>query len=73
MVDVDWDQPEEVVEALLEKYLNVNPLDLSFPKLLDMIIGLEGFTGKAEGNLEGKMERIIEVWWEEYQYRKTGK
>ena len=65
---MDWDNSEEIVEMLKAKYPDLNPIDIAFPKLLEMIIGLEGFTGKAEGNLEGKMERIIELWYEEWQY-----
>ncbi|MFQ5998706.1 MAG: Fe-S cluster assembly protein IscX [Candidatus Bathyarchaeia archaeon] len=70
---MEWDDYEEIAEALLEKYRDVNPINLAFPKLLEMIMALEGFVGKAEGNLEGKMERVIEIWYQEYQIRSEQK
>jgi len=69
---MDWDDYEEIAEILIEKYPDVNPLDLSLPKLFDMILKIEGFEGKPEDSTEGKLERILEAWYNEYQL-KTGK
>lgn len=73
VLPMEWDNYEEIAEVLVEKYPNVNPIDLAFPKLLEMIMALEGFVGTAEGNLEGKMERVIEIWYQEYQIRSEQK
>lgn len=70
---MNWDDSEEIAEALTQKYPDANPIDLAFPKLLEMIMDLDGFEGKPEGNLEGKMERVVEAWYEDYQYRKEQK
>ncbi len=69
---MDWGDAEEIADILMEKYPAINPLDLSLPKLFDMILKIDGFVGKPEDSTEGKLERILEAWYNEYQI-KTGK
>ena len=61
-----WDDHEDIGIELLEKYPKVEPLSLSFPKLHEMIVGLESFDDDPKTSTEGKLEAIQMAWLEEY-------
>lgn len=60
-----WDDAEEIAEALLEAYPDLDPLELSFPRLHKMICDLPGFADDPEASTEGKLEAIQMAWYEQ--------
>ncbi|MBI4362578.1 MAG: Fe-S cluster assembly protein IscX [Euryarchaeota archaeon] len=64
---MDWDDIEEIAEALQAKHPDVkDPFDLLFTRLMEMVRGLEGFTGPVDprGNYEKRLEAIQVKWAE---------
>lgn len=60
-----WDDAYEIAQELIERYPDVDPLSLSFPKLHKMIIELPGFEDDPEASNEAKLEAIQMAWYEE--------
>lgn len=64
---MDWDEVEEIAEALDEKHADVkDPFDVPFPKLMEMVRSLEGFTGEVDPNrnYEKHLEAVQLKWAE---------
>ncbi len=64
---MDWDDVEEIAEALDAKHKEVkDPFDVPFPKLMEMIRGLEGFSGEVDPgrNYEKHLEAVQLKWAE---------
>ena len=62
-----WDDAEDIAIALAEKYPDVDPLSLSFPKLHQLVRELEEFDDDPKASTEGKLEAIQMAWLEEIQ------
>ncbi|MEM3085637.1 MAG: Fe-S cluster assembly protein IscX [Halobacteria archaeon] len=64
---MDWDEVDEIAGALDAKHAEVkDPFDVPFPKLMEMIRALEGFTGEVEPgrNYEKHLEAVQLKWAE---------
>jgi FeS assembly protein IscX len=60
-----WKESEDIAFALIDKYPEQDPLKLSFPKLHQMIIGLEEFVDDPNASNEAVLEAIQMAWYEE--------
>jgi FeS assembly protein IscX len=60
-----WNDVQEIAWALADKYPDLDPLRLSFPRLHRMISDLEDFDGPPEGSNERVLESIQMAWYEE--------
>lgn len=64
---MDWDEVDEIAEVLDAKFRDVkDPFDVPFPKLMEMVRGLEGFTGEVDPgrNYEKHLEAVQLKWAE---------
>jgi FeS assembly protein IscX len=64
---LSWETPREVGEELYEAHEDLDPLTLSFTKLRDLCMELDGFTGERDGCSEKTLEAIQMVWYEEWK------
>ena len=62
-----WKEHEEIAWALIDKFPDLDPLKLSFPKLHKMVCELEEFGDKPETSNEKILENIQMAWYEEKQ------
>ena len=60
-----WDNALDIGIELAEKYPEVDPLELSFTKLREMVVGLDEFADDPGASSEGKLEAIQMAWHEE--------
>lgn len=60
-----WKDSEEIAWALLDKFPDQAPLKLSFPKLHQMVCGLEDFADDPKASNEKILENIQMAWYEE--------
>jgi len=61
---MNWDDIEVIAEDLAASYPELDPLSVSFPRLLRMIIELEGFAGLPGAANEHRLEEIQMAWYE---------
>ena len=59
-----WDDVDEIAAALYESYSETDPLNVSFPRLHQMITGLAGFHDNPDATNEHMLERIQLAWYE---------
>ncbi len=64
-MNLNWNCPEEIAWALVDKYPDQDPLALSFPKLRQLIIDLPDFADDPDSCNEHILERIQMTWLEE--------
>ena len=64
---LSWADAGEVGAQLYEGHEDLNPLSLSFTKLRDLALALDGFEGDAAGCSEGVLESIQMAWYEEWK------
>lgn len=67
MNKLTWKDAEEIAWALMDKFPDQDPLKLSFPKLHQLVLGLENFGDQPEGSNEAILEAIQMAWYEEVQ------
>ena len=67
MPRLDWDQPEEIALALLEKFPDMDPLGVRFTDLRRWVLELDGFAGEPAASSEARLEAIQMAWWEEWK------
>ncbi|NUN93966.1 MAG: Fe-S cluster assembly protein IscX [Verrucomicrobiae bacterium] len=67
MNKLTWKDAEEIAWALMDKFPDQDPLKLSFPKLHQLVLGLENFGDSPEGSNEAILEAIQMAWYEEVQ------
>jgi FeS assembly protein IscX len=60
-----WKDSDELAWALMDKYPDMDPLRLSFPKLHKMVCELEDFGDAADASNEKVLEMIQMAWYEE--------
>lgn len=58
-----WNAVEAIAEALLASYPETEPLHVSFPRLHQMIVGLDGFTDDPNAANERTLEAIQSAWY----------
>ncbi|MHB9131732.1 MAG: Fe-S cluster assembly protein IscX [Armatimonadota bacterium] len=59
-----WDDIEEIADTLYESYPETAPLSVSFPRLHQMISGLDGFDDDPNGATERILELIQMAWYD---------
>lgn len=67
MPSLNWDDPEGIALALVEKYPDLDPLTVRFTDLHRWIIGLAGFGDDPAASNEGKLEAVQMAWYEEWK------
>ena len=60
-----WTDTLDIAIELSEKYPDVDPLTVSFPKLMEMVLELDDFNDEAEHCGERILEAIQMAWIEE--------
>jgi len=66
---MNWQDSEDIALELLERFPDLDPLQVRFTDLHRWITELPGFTGDPQKSNEGILERIQMAWYEEYQDR----
>lgn len=64
---ITWVNTEEIAFQLFEKNPNLNPLQIRFTALRDMVLAIPGFTGEKSKCNERILEAIQMAWLEEYR------
>lgn len=59
-----WDDVDEIADALAACYPEMDPLSVSFPRLLQMIVKLNGFSDNPDSANEHILERIQMAWYD---------
>ena len=65
-----WEDAEDIAEALMETYPEVDPTTLSFPRMHEMITKLPDFEDDPKRSNEAILESIFMAWYEMYQAKK---
>ena len=66
---MDWDDAEEIGQALYQAYPDIDPLSLRFTDLHRLVMDLDGFEGSPKSSNEGQLEAIQMAWLREYEER----
>lgn len=62
-----WDKLEDIALALFDKFPDLDPTYIRFTDLHKWITELDGFADDPQKSNEAKLERIQELWLEEFQ------
>jgi FeS assembly protein IscX len=62
-----WSQAEDIGLALLDKYPDLDPLQVRFTDLHKWVVELEEFGDDPTKSNEAKLEAIQMAWYEEWQ------
>ncbi len=66
-MNLNWDNPREIAELLLERYDNLDPLTVRFTDLHKWVLDLEGFTGTPNKSNEKILEAIQMAWYDAWK------
>ncbi len=66
-MNLNWDNPREIAELLLERYDNLDPLTVRFTDLHKWVLELEGFTGTPNKSNEKILEAIQMAWYDAWK------
>jgi FeS assembly protein IscX len=67
MPKLTWAQAEDIGLALLDKYPDLDPLQVRFTDLHKWVVELEDFGDDPTKSNEAKLEAIQMAWYEEWQ------
>jgi FeS assembly protein IscX len=67
MMELNWDDAEDIGIELYEKFPKIDPLTIRFTELHRMVVELSGFADDAQASNEGKLEAIQMAWFEEWK------
>jgi FeS assembly protein IscX len=67
MPKLTWAQAEDIGLALLDKYPDLDPLQVRFTDLHKWVVELEEFGDDPTKSNEAKLEAIQMAWYEEWQ------
>ena len=59
-----WDDAGEIAEALCERFPDLDPLSVTFPRLHRMVAELDEFDDDPNGATEHRLEDIQMAWYE---------
>jgi FeS assembly protein IscX len=62
-----WNNLEDIALALYDKFPDIDPTNIRFTDLHKWITELDGFSDDPLKSNEAKLERIQELWLEEFQ------
>jgi FeS assembly protein IscX len=57
-----WDDPEDIAFELMDANPDVDPLDLNFVDLHQMVVDLPEFEDDPDAANESKLEAIVLAW-----------
>lgn len=66
MPKLGWDNLENIALALYDRFPDQDPTFIRFTDLLQWITELEGWSDDPRKSNESKLERIQELWLEEF-------
>jgi FeS assembly protein IscX len=61
-VALTWDDPEDIAFELMDANPDVDPLDLNFVDLHQMVVDLPEFEDDPDAANESKLEAIVLAW-----------
>ena len=61
---LNWEDAGEIADELYAAYPEMDPLSVSFPRLHQMIVGLENFADDPDGATERRLEEIQMAWYD---------
>lgn len=61
---MDWSDIEEIAYELLKGYGSEDIYGISFTKLREMVLSIDGFVGGPADCSEGILEKIQATWFE---------
>lgn len=67
MAKFTWSQAEDIALALLDKYPDLDPLQVRFTDLHKWVTELDEFGDDPAKSNEAKLEAIQMAWYEEWQ------
>ncbi|HYG98215.1 MAG TPA: Fe-S cluster assembly protein IscX [Terriglobales bacterium] len=67
--EVRWDDAEDIALVLVEKFPDVNPLEVRFTDLHMWVTQLPIFVDDPSQSNESKLEAIQMAWYEEWKDR----
>ena len=57
-----WQEPADIAWALIDAHPDVDPLDLNFVDLLQMIVELPDFDDDPDEASETRLEAVVVAW-----------
>lgn len=60
-----WNDTDQIAWILADNNPEIDPLSISFPRLMEMILKIENFSASAEECTEAALESIQMAWYEE--------
>ena len=67
MPSLNWDDPDGIALALCEKFPDLDPTHIRYTDLHKWITELDDFDDDPLKSNEAKLERIQQLWLEEFQ------
>ncbi len=67
MIELCWDDAEDIGIELYEKFPKIDPLTVRFTELHRLVFELKNFDDEAENSNEAKLEAIQMAWHEEWK------
>jgi FeS assembly protein IscX len=64
-MQLGWTDTLDIAIELTEKFPDTDPMTVSFPQLMEMVMSLDGFTGEEEHCGERILEAIQMAWMDE--------
>jgi FeS assembly protein IscX len=64
-MQLGWTDTLDIAIELTEKFPDTDPMTVSFPQLMEMVMSIDGFTGEEEHCGERILEAIQMAWMDE--------
>ena len=71
-MQLTWQDADDIVIELYEKFPEVDPLDVRFTDLHRWVCELPGFEDNPNKSTEGILEAIQMAWWDEWKEAQVG-
>ena len=67
MIELHWDDAEDIGIELYEKFPQTDPLTIRFTELYRRVVELKNFDDDPHASNEAKLEAIQMAWYEEWK------
>jgi FeS assembly protein IscX len=67
MIELHWNDAEDIAIELYEKFPETDPLTVRFTELRRMVVELGNFSDDPLASNEAKLETIQMAWYEEWK------
>ena len=67
MIELHWDDAEDIGIELYEKFPEMDPITIRFTELRQLVVELKGFDDDPQASNEAKLEAIQMAWFEEWK------